>query len=306
MSDKIGLTLDRDKLYARAEELMNSAESEDEQRFYSENLDDEQPIARTETEETEPESKVSASPADAPAQAPASSPESAPLQQQVPPQAGTDLNQELVDMNRQLLEMLRTRPPRATHQTQQQHEQASPEQYDENSLVLHGELAPVRQQLGQLNSQLAVMKQVVVQREVANARAQYEQFKKDHPDCDELVDPKFVEQAINGLGQIVGDHFAKGQVFSYDFRKDLQQDYDLADVKRLREKQKVAAAEAEMKAKQEAELQKVSGVPKQGARYQAPSEGTKKRKADVDPGAGFTDRIRARAEAAINRFRGNT
>lgn len=300
-TDKQGLTLDRDKLYARAEELLKASETEDErQLLYSEGEDDEREDA---PEAKEPEQQVSASPADEPAQdAPANPPEPAPLQQLVPPQAGQDLNQELLEMNRQLLELQRSKPPRTT---QVQQEQVQPQQYDENNIVLHGELAPLRSEISAINSQLNMTRSLIVQREVEHARQVYAQFKKENPDCDELIPPAMVEQAISGLGQIVAQHAAQGKPFQYNFLADLQQDYDLRDVKRLREQRQKEKEEAELNAKQEAELQKASGVPTKGARYQTASEGTQKKKTPVDPDAGFTTRLRARVADAYNRLQGN-
>jgi hypothetical protein len=300
MNELRKVPLNTDRILKLAEEAYSS-EAEDGDRYSSHYVEPEQ------EPEQEQEQQGSPAPADEPAQEPASTPAPEVTQQQANPYE--QMWREAMDTNKQLLGLVSERF--SSDRTSQPQPQAAPamgqqavdpyEQYDPNHLVMHADLAPLHSTLREVQT-VTKMFELQVQRQVENeALSAFEEIKKEFPDADQVINRELFTAAVNGAKMQSIAALKQGKEARFPWKQIIMQEYNAADAPRLRERVRKEQEAAEQKAKQQAELDKVSGVPSRGAQYQSADASKTQRK--VEPGGDWRSALRSRVNSVVTRFK---
>ena len=298
MNDLRKVPLNTDRILKLAEEAFTEStgsEEEDEDRYSSHYV------------EPEDNQESSAAPADEPAPEPATPSAPEPIKEPEAESAYKAMWREAMDTNKALLGMVQDKF--SSERTPPQMERASApvadpyQQFEPEHLVMHGDLQPLHNTLREVQT-VTRMFEMQVQRQVENeARSAFNEIIKEFPDAAQVIDQNLFEAAVNGAKMQSVNALKQGKEMRVDWRSMLTQEYNAHDAPRLREKMRAeqakAAQDAELKAKQQAELDKVSGVPSRGAQYQGGGASQKK----VEPGGDWRAALRSRVNNVVTRFK---
>lgn len=296
------ISLNRERIAEMAASALQSQETENEEQFYSHYVDDE-PLA-DEQDEQQLDNQGSPAPAAEPAQEvlqPSPEPETNahnPYEQ---------LFKESFEQNKQLMDMMMQGLHARDKRTQGSQEPYAPAQQapqgwepQPDHLVMQQDLSPLYDSLREVQTVTNMFVAQAQQDLEMQAQAAFQRVREQFPDAEQLINPHLFQAAINGAKQHAVQALKQGRQFKVDWYGELMNEYNRQDAPRLREAQRKAAAEAEAKAKQQAELQKVSGVPSRGARFQAASEGAQRKE---DAALPWRDRLRKRVTNVVSRYK---
>lgn len=208
---------------------------------------------------------------------------------------------ELLEMNKQLMGTV--------NQLAQQKVSTSPETRDRgftgqppapsvppprnaDDLALYGDFEPIMQELHQVKQYTNLFVSNEQERVEQDAQAAFNRLRAKHEDAESLIDPQLFHNAIQGAKQRASEALKQGKRFTFDWDKNLQAEYDTADAPRLRSREQKRLDEQAAKTKQQEELQKVSGMPSGGARYQSTEESNKGKRTELKAGQTWQNRLR--------------
>lgn len=289
------IKLDHERINKLAEESLRDDVHEDESQFHSEgsldndDLSSERGAAQESLQDTKPPESQPSDPPAATVAAPA------PAQEQSFDAMAAW--RETVELNKQLLSLLQSQNNGSRQPQPVAQQQPAVAQRTADDIALYGDLDPLVQEVESLKILKTNLVREEQRRVEADARAAFERVKADYPDAEELIPVALRERAIAEAKKCAAIAFERGEQFAYPWEQNFRHEYDQFDAPRLRAAEKQRRDEAAAKAKQQEELNKISGVPSRGARYQGSEETSQKRK-ERKPGedgwAGMLGRISQR------------